>query len=222
MPGGVGIFGGTFNPIHLGHLRAAEEVREAEELDEMRLVPAALPPHKEPAGLVAATHRLRMCELAVRDAPGFRVSRLELDRPGPSYSIDTLRAVRAELGADARIVFVVGHDAFRELHTWKEHAAIFGICDVVVVTRPPASASLARDQIPVAAQEAFWYGPDSETFRHRSGHVLKLQRITGLDISAEALRARVAAGRSIRFLVPSAVDAYITEHGLYREGDVRR
>jgi len=219
VAGGVGIFGGTFNPIHLGHLRAAEEVREAEGLDEMRLVPAALPPHKEPAGLVAAAHRLRMVELAVAGVSGFRASPLELERSGPSYSIETLRAVRAELGDAARLVFVLGYDAFRDFHTWKDHATIFALCDIVVVTRPPASAELTRDAIPVAAREAFWYGPDSGMFRHRSGHVLKLQRITGLDISAASLRARVAAGRSIRFLVPPAVEAYIREHGLYREGD---
>lgn len=222
MPGGVGILGGSFNPIHLGHLRAAEEVREAQGLDEVWLVPAASPPHKEAAELASAVHRLRMAELAVADAPGYRVSRLELDRPGPSYSIDTLRAVRAERGPDARLVFILGWDAFRELHTWKEHAAIFGECDVVVVTRPPAPASLTPEDIPVAARNAFWYGPDSESFRHGSGHVLSLQRVTALDIAAASIRASVAAGRSIRFLVPPAVEAYIARHGLYRrEGAAR-
>jgi nicotinate-nucleotide adenylyltransferase len=215
----VGIFGGTFSPIHLGHLRAAEEVREAEGLDEMRLVPAALPPHKESAGVVAATHRLRMVELGVAGIPGFRASAIELDRPGPSYSVDTLHAVKAEVGEGARLVFVLGYDAFRDLHTWKEHTAIFGLADVVVVTRPPAPEKLRPDQIPIAARNAFWYGPDSEAFRHESGHVLKLQRITALDISAARIRASIAARRSIRFLVPAAVEAYIAEHGLYREGD---
>ena len=220
--GGVGIFGGSFNPIHLGHLRAAEEVREAQRLDEVRLVPAALPPHKDPAALASAADRVRMAELAVADVPSFRVSRLELERPGPSFTIDTLRAVAAELGAQARIVLVLGSDTFHELHTWKEHAAIFGLCDVVVVTRPPAPARLTRDEIPVAARETFWYVPDSEAFRHQSGHVLSLQRIAGLDISAAAIRARVAAGRSIRFLVPPAVEGYIAEHGLYRQEDGSR
>ena len=217
MPQAIGILGGTFNPIHLGHLRAAEEVREAHELEEMWLVPAAVPPHKEAAGVVAAAHRLRMAELAITDVPGFRVSRLEIDRPGPSYSIDTLRALRAERGPGARIVFLVGWDAFREFHTWKEHAAIFGECDVVVVTRPPAPTRLVREDIPVAARDAFWYEESSESFRHSSGHVLSLQRTTALDISAASIRARVAARRSIRFLVPSAVEAYIAERGLYRQ-----
>jgi nicotinate-nucleotide adenylyltransferase len=222
VPGGIGIFGGTFNPIHLGHLRAAEEVREAEGLDEIRLVPAAAPPHKEARGLVAASHRLRMVELAVAGVPGLCASAIELARAGASYSIDTLRAVRAEVGPDPRLVFVLGHDAFRDFHTWKEHAAIFGLCDVVVVTRPPWPERLAVEEIPVAAREAFWYDPASESLRHQSGHVLNLQRITALDISAAAIRARLAAGRSIRFLVPPVVEAYIAEHGLYLQEDAPR
>jgi nicotinate-nucleotide adenylyltransferase len=217
---GLGIFGGSFNPVHLGHLRAAEEVRDAERLEEMRLVPAALPPHKD--GLIAAEHRLRMVELAVAGVPGFCVSRLELDRPGPSYSVDTLRAVRAEVGTAARVVFVLGLDAFRDFHTWKEHATIFTLADVVVVTRPPAPSRLSADDIPLAAREAFWYDSDSEVFRHRSGHVLKLQHITALDIAAASIRTAVAAGGSIRFLVPAAVEAYVAEHRLYRKEDARR
>ncbi len=219
---GIGILGGTFDPIHLGHLRAAEEVRDAEQLDEMRLVPAAQPPHKD-GPLATAAHRLRMVELAVADVPGFRVSRLEVERPGRSYSIDTLRAVRHEIGEAARLVFVLGRDAFRDFHSWKDHAAIFALCDVVVVTRPHAAARLAMDEIPLAAREAFWYDSGSEAFRHRSGHVLKLQHIAALDISAASIRASVAAGRSIRFLVPAAVETYIATHRLYRpQEDARR
>jgi nicotinate-nucleotide adenylyltransferase len=220
--GGIGIFGGTFNPIHLGHLRAAEEVREGQALDEVRFVPAALPPHKETTGLATATDRLRMVELAIAGAPGFRVSALELERSGPSYSVDTLRAVRAETGPDARVVFILGWDAFRELHTWKEFTAIFGLADVVVVTRPPSPERLAYEEIPLAAQEAFGYDPRSESFRHASGHLLSLQRITALDISAACIRQRVGTRRSIRFLVPRDVEAYIAERGLYRQGDAPR
>jgi nicotinate-nucleotide adenylyltransferase len=222
MRGGIGIFGGTFNPIHLGHLRAAEEVREAERLDEVRFVPAALPPHKEASDVAGAADRLRMVELAVADVPGFHVSTLELERSGASYSVDTLRALRAEIGADVRLVFVIGFDAFREFHTWKEHATIFGLCDIVVVTRPPAPDRLAPGDIPVAAREAFCYEPNSATYRHESGHVLTLQRITALDISAARIRASIAAGRSVRFLVPAPVETYIRARGLYRREDAPR
>ena len=219
--GGIGVLGGSFNPVHLGHLRAAEEVREDQALDEVLLVPAAVPPHKDATGIAPAQHRLRMLELAIAGRPGLRAARLELDRPGPSYTIDTLRALRAENG-DRRLVFAVGWDAFREIGTWKEHTAIFATCDVVVVTRPPGPTRLTIEDIPVAAKEAFCYDPSSESFRHASGYVLSLQRITALDISAAAIRARVAAGRSIRFLVPPAVEAYIQAHQLYRPGDATR
>ena len=222
MPGGIGILGGTFNPIHLAHLRAAEEVREAEALDEVRFVPAAIPPHKTGADVAGAEHRLRMVELAVAGVPGFSVSTIELERAGASYSIDTLRALRTELGDGVRLVFIVGWDAFREFHTWKEHALIFGLCDVVVVTRPPGPERLEIDDIPVAARTAFCYLETSGSYRHESGHVLTLQRITALDISAAAIRARLAARRSVRFLVPPTVDEYIARHGLYRSGDSTR
>jgi nicotinate-nucleotide adenylyltransferase len=222
MPGGIGILGGSFNPIHLGHLRAAEEVRDVEALDEVRLVPVALPPHKEPAGLVSAADRLRMVELAIAGVPHFRASAMEIERGGPSYSVDTLRELGAGLGASARLVFIVGFDAFRDFRTWKEHAAIFGLCDVVVVTRPPWPERLGREDIPVAARRAFCYESSSESFRHESGHVLRLQRITALDISAARIRASIAAGRSVRFLVPPSVEAYIAERGLYRQEGAAR
>lgn len=216
MPGGVGIFGGTFDPIHLGHLRAAEEVRESQGLDEIRLVPAAVPPHKTRAGISGAHHRLAMTRLATAGVPGFRVWDVELARPGPSYSVDTLRTVRAEVGPGARVVFVVGRDAFAEFHTWHEYDTIFGLCDVVVVTRPPWPLGLTLDDLPVATRPAFRYDPGSEAIRHVSGRGVSLQRITALDISATAIRASVAEGRSIRFLVPPAVEAYIAERRLYR------
>jgi nicotinate-nucleotide adenylyltransferase len=219
--GSIGVLGGSFNPVHFGHLRAAEEVREGLALDEVLLVPAAAPPHKDAAALAPAHHRLRMLELAIAGRSGLRVERLELDRPGPSYSIDTLRALRAD-PRGARLVFALGWDAFHDLGTWKEHAEIFATADVVVVTRPPGPTRITLDDIPVAAREAFCYDPSSESFRHASGHVLTLQRITALDISAAAIRARVAAGRSIRFLVPAAVEAYIEAHRLYRPGDATR
>src|SRR5262249_21761686 len=122
--GGVGLLGGTFNPIHLGHLRAAEEVRESERLDEIRFVPAALPPHKECAGSAEPAHRLRMVELAVEGCPGLQPWDVELGRSGPSYTIDTVRALRAEVGPDVRIAFILGRDAFDDFHTWRDPEGI--------------------------------------------------------------------------------------------------
>ncbi|MGH7895264.1 MAG: nicotinate-nucleotide adenylyltransferase [Candidatus Binatia bacterium] len=215
MPGGIGILGGTFDPVHLAHLRVAEELFEAERLDELRFVPCAVPPHKARADVADAAHRLRMVELAIAGRPAFRAWDVELGRAGPSYSVDTLRALRGEVGADGRIVFALGRDAFEELHTWKEYATIFDLCDVVVLTRPPHVTPLASTDFPVATREAFGYDPPSAAFRHVSGHRVTLLRVTHLDISATDVRARVRTGRSIRYLVPDPVSAYVQAHGLY-------
>ena len=213
---GVGILGGTFDPIHVAHLRAAEELREAEGLDEIRFVPSAVPPHKGAGGITAAAHRLRMVELAVAHEPGFRVWPVELQRGGPSYSVDTLRALRAEIGTAARVVFALGRDAFADFASWKDPAEICALCDIVVLTRPPWSTTLTLADLPVAARGAFCYDVSSDTFRHASGHLVKLIAITPLDISATAIRDRVRTGRSIRYLVPTPVEDYIASHRLYR------
>jgi nicotinate-nucleotide adenylyltransferase len=218
MPGGIGILGGTFDPIHLGHLRAALEVREAERLDEVRLVPAAVPPHKAAEGVAAARHRLRMVELGVADTPGLRAWDVELGRSGPSYSVDTVRALRAEVGPGARVALILGRDAFAELHTWREPDAIVSSCDLVVMTRPPWDAMPSIEELRIAARADFRYDVASGSIRHASGRAVSVQRITALDISATAIRALVAAGRSIRFLVPPAVEHYIVAHALYARG----
>jgi nicotinate-nucleotide adenylyltransferase len=148
--------------------------------------------------------------------PGLRAWSVELERPGPSYSVDTVRALRRALGADARIVFLIGRDAFAELHSWKDFAALLGLCDFAVMTRPPRTAPLSPEEIPVATQRSLCYDPAIAGFRHESGHRVISLAITSLDVSASDIRARVAGGRSIRFLVPRAVEEYIDRHGLYR------
>lgn len=222
MATSVGVFGGTFNPIHTAHLRAALEVREALALDEVRFVPAAVPPHKTPVGIAPASDRLRMVELAIAGVPGFRTWPVELEREGPSYTVETLRTLRAEIGMDARIVLILGRDAFAEFGTWRDPEVIVSLCDVVVMTRPPWPERLDPAELPVACQGAFCYDPGSEALRHASGHSVTLTRITGLDISATQIRALVAAGRSIRFLVPAAVEQYLDARGLYRQEGVAR
>jgi nicotinate-nucleotide adenylyltransferase len=207
--------GGTFDPIHLAHLRVAEELRERFDLDVVRFVPSAVPPHKRGRGVLAAPHRLRMVERANAGHPGFVAWDVELRRQGPSYSIDTLRTLRHEVGADARIVFALGWDAFAEIHTWREYAAIFGVCDVAIVTRPGHPTTLRREHLPVATRGAFRYDRASAGFRHASGHAVTLHAVTALDISATDIREHVRRGRSIRYLVPDAVREYIATHHLY-------
>jgi nicotinate-nucleotide adenylyltransferase len=157
-----------------------------------------------------------MVELAVAGCPGFRPWDVELGRSGPSYSVDTVRALRAEVGPDVRIVLILGRDAFDEFHTWYEPVTILSLCDLVVVTRPPWPNTLSIDDLRVAGVDAFRYDPGSGTIRHASGRGVSLQRITALDISATAIRALVTTRRSIRFLVPPMVEEYIAAAGLYR------
>ena len=175
-----------------------------------------MPPHKEAEGITPARHRLRMVELAVAGCPGFRPWDVELGRTGPSYSVDTVRALRTEVGTARRIALILGRDAFEEFHTWRDPETILSLCDLVVMTRPPWSSTLTLDDLRVAGRDAFRYDALSGTIRHASGRGVSLQRITALDISATAIRALVTARRSIRFLVPPAVEEYIAAAGLYR------
>jgi nicotinate-nucleotide adenylyltransferase len=208
----VGIFGGTFNPIHLAHLRSAEEVREAQHLDRVLFIPSATPPHKPRYGLVSAGHRLAMVRLAIARNPYFEVSTIEIDRPGRSYSVDTLRALRAEMPG-VSFVFIMGLDAFREIDTWKEYERVFELADLVVTSRPPLGEPDLRRALPVAVRARVCYR--EKQLEHRRENRIIFQPVSDLDISASAIRQRCRRGLSIRYLVPAAVERYITRHGLY-------
>jgi nicotinate-nucleotide adenylyltransferase len=206
----IGLLGGTFNPVHLAHLRASEEVREQRGLDRVELVLSATPPHKDDAALAPVADRRAMLELAAADNPALGVNTLEVDRPGRSYSIDTIRLYR-ERDPDDHLTFILGADAFAEITSWKAFAGIFALCDVCVMSRPGSAA----DAPPIAVAEAFCYDPDRGVYAHRSGYSLAFVPVTALMISASDIRDRCAAGRSIRYLVPPAVEAYVREHRLY-------
>ena len=214
----VGIFGGSFDPIHYGHLRSAEEVREATQLDRIEFVPAHQPPHKPDRRLAADRDRLAMVELAIADNPRFRACAIEIERSGISYSVDTLERLRA-LEPAASLHFIVGIDAFLDMHTWKDVERIFELASFVVTSRPPLAVDTSLAHLPVAAQKGFCYDPSTLSHRHRSGTSLHFLPITGIDVSATAIRERVRSGRSIRYLVPPAVERYVDTHRLYRSGD---
>jgi nicotinate-nucleotide adenylyltransferase len=206
----IGLFGGTFNPVHLAHLRAAEEVREQCALDRVEFVLSAVPPHKASVELASVEHRRRMLELALSDNPAFALNVSEVERPGRSYSIDTIRASQARERA-ARFTFVLGSDAFAEIETWKEFAEIFALCDVCVISRP----GLTVTQPPIALENAFCYDSSRRVYAHRSGYSLAFLPVTALMISASDIRQRYASGRSVRYLVPAAVETYVRKHRLY-------
>jgi nicotinate-nucleotide adenylyltransferase len=215
----LGIFGGTFDPVHLAHLRCAEEAREALQLDRVLFIPAASPPHKPGRQLAAAAHRLTMVRLSIAGNRAFRVSSMEIDRSGRSYSVDTLRLLRQQLPASTELVFLLGVDAFREIHTWKEYRSLFALADLAVFSRPPRRISSLRGLLPVAARGEFCYEKNQQTLRHASGSRVRFLRLTALDISASAIRQRVERGQSIRYLVPAAVERYIHRHRLYARGN---
>jgi len=211
----TGILGGTFNPIHLAHLRIAEEVREACALDEVLFIPAAAPPHKAVAGETAFAHRLAMIEAAIADNPGFRVSDLEARRSGKSFSVDTLEILRQADPAGERY-FIVGLDSFRDIATWHEYVRLFELAHLVVTARPGVDLPDPLAALPVAVQNDFCYDDQLKKLRHRSGNVVIFLEETRLDISSTLIRGKVAGGASIRYLVPSMVAAYIADHGLYQ------
>jgi nicotinate-nucleotide adenylyltransferase len=206
--------------VHYGHLRAAEEVCDAGALEAVWLLPANLPPHKAPVEIAPAAHRVRMLELALAGQHRLRVEPIELERDGPSYTIDTLDLLAAR-HPGRRFALIVGLDSFRELHTWHRFDEIPARCDLIVTSRPPhAVAHGPQALVPatdvIAVRQAFWYESDIGSFRHLSGHRLDFVPVTAFDVSASAIRRAVAAGRSIRYLTPDSVAAYIHTHGLYQ------
>jgi nicotinate-nucleotide adenylyltransferase len=210
----TGIIGGTFNPIHIAHLRIAEEVRDRLGLDRVIFMPTASPPHKPLAGELCFAERAAMVRLAVAGNPHFAVSYLEGKRGGKSYSIDTLRTLREAQPAD-EFFFIVGSDSFRDFSTWREYAAIFSICNVVVVERPGVVLPPLDACLPVAITGEFCYYGAENRLAHRSGYSVYYLEGIPLDISSSAIRDVVRQGRSIRYLVPDAVANYIKEQGFY-------
>lgn len=214
----IGIFGGTFNPIHKGHLRAAEEVVAALGLSKMLFVPSARPPHKdERSGVIApASERLAWVELAVASNPLFEVDAVEMKRPGPSYLVDTLEDLGRRFGE--KPVFVAGRDAFREMGSWRSPRSIFAACHVVVTSRPPETAGQLSEWLPESVRGDFDLAPDGFFGEHKSaGTWIRQLEITALDISATDIRERLAQGESIRHLVPDSAHAAIVASKCYQE-----
>jgi nicotinate-nucleotide adenylyltransferase len=183
----LGVFGGTFDPPHIGHLIAAQDARSALGLDRVIFVPASVPPHKRTDEITPPGTRLAMVRAAIAGDAGFEVDDLELRRAGPSWTVDTLRELRARL-PDAELFLLIGSDQFAEFESWREPAGIRRLARLVVLTREGGSD-----------------GPDS----------VDCVTVTRIDVSSTGIRARVAAGEPIRYVVPAAVEALIRLHGLY-------
>lgn len=212
----IGLFGGTFDPIHWGHLRNAEEVREAFSLDRLLFIPASHPPHKRRQPTTSARDRLEMVRLAIAKNPGFSLSPVELSRPGKSYSIDTVRHFAKSRGARDSLYFILGLDAFLDIGSWKGFEEIFSLCHFIVTSRPGSGNSMSLSRMPVAVRRLFCYDPKTKLYRHESGTKLFFFKLTDIAISASDIRGRVSKARSIRYLVPLEVESYIKKRGLYR------
>lgn len=210
----VGIFGGTFDPIHFGHLRSALELSEALGLERMLLVPSAVPPHRDQP-LASATHRLNMLKLAVADDAALEVDQRELQRSGPSYMVDTLSSLRDELGAKP-ICLCLGVDAFLGLPDWDRWEELLELAHIVVAHRPGWSLDVqTMPEVLVGLMNK--HGRTSvDALKEQKAGAIVLQAVTQLDISATAIREGIRAGHSARYLLPDAVWHYILEQKLYR------
>lgn len=215
----TGVLGGTFNPVHVAHLRAAEEVVEALDLARIVFVPAAAPPHKTRKAadpIAPAALRVAWLRAATADNPRFTVDPIEIERGGTSYSVDTLRELAART-APARPVFVIGWDAFLEIDTWKDPATLFALADFAVMTRPPVSDASLHDFIPSCIRDEARVADDGRLAeRGDGGGSIRLVAVTALDVSASDLRRRLREGRSVRYLLPERVHDAVVESGVYK------
>ncbi len=221
MTGKIGIMGGTFDPVHYGHLRAAEEALEALGLDRILFVPAASPPHKFQAGIQEFEHRMEMLRRAVEDHPQFEVSDLERQIPGKSYTAVTLRKLHGLLPEESRLFFLLGMDAFLELNTWWHYRELFALSSLVVLRRPGHE----EGQIPVFLKEhvspLYELEAGSGVFVHPELLPVVVVQNTYLGISSTRIRWLAAHGKSIRYLVPHEVLRYIAKERLYEPGSQR-
>jgi len=199
----VGIMGGTFDPIHYGHLVTAEVARHSFDLEVVIFVPAGRPPHKTEQRITDVEHRYLMTAMATVTNSCFEVSRVEIERPGPSYTIETMSEFRRRLGSQARLFFITGADAILEIWGWKDAQRLLKICEFIAATRPGYVLS-GLETLLAQVEE-----PDRQR--------LHLLEVPALAISSSDIRERVRRGRPIKYLVPEVVENYIYKHGLYRD-----
>jgi nicotinate-nucleotide adenylyltransferase len=212
----IGLLGGTFDPIHFGHLRLAEEVAEALDIDQVRFIPAGNPPHRgQPRA--ESRHRLEMARRAVAGNPRFVLDEREISKDGPSYSVDTLAELRAELPAGTPLVLFMGSDAFLGLTTWHEWRRLFDLAHIAVAHRPGFSPAIWEDVLPDVLRQQLTKRlceQPGELSEFPAGRIFP-HAITQLDISASQIRDRCLRGKSLRYLLPDSLIDYINENHLY-------
>lgn len=211
----IAIMGGTFNPIHFGHLRIAEEVRGAFGLDKALFIPTYQPPHKNNGSLISPEHRLEMVRLATKDNPFFETSDIEIKRGGRSYSIVTLKELH-EKYPKADFSFIVGTDSFNDITTWCEYEELFKFASFIVIPRPGYAVKKISDVLPVELARKFWYDAEKAAYINDCGKFVAYMQTTLFGISASEIRKLVSEGKSIRYILPKEVEDYIVKNRLYR------
>ena len=215
----IGLLGGTFNPIHFGHLRMAQELTDALKLSEVRFIPSANPPHKA-APKVSAQQRAEMVQLAINDNPLFKLDRCELERTGASYTIDTLISLREELGKNASLCLMMGSDAFTKLDSWHRWQEMLDYCHIILVQRPNSKTEKLSDKMTAFLSEH--YTENVDDLAEQSAGYIHMQAISAQDISATKIREKLgirekqSAASSTKYLLPDNVLAYIQQHQLYQ------
>ncbi len=218
----IGLFGGTFNPVHHGHLRAAVEVCEGFDLKNLIFIPSALPPHKDIKEVASAEDRLEMVRLAIADTPEFILSDVELKRPGLSYTVDTVNHFKKNPSTKVELFLVMGIDAFLEIDTWKSFQQLFRMLPMIIMTRPLPDGqahSLEWENMTTFIQEKisedYRFSERARCYHHDRHHPVYRFNISMLDISGTKIRHLIQQGRSIRFLLPEKVGKYIYERRIY-------
>ena len=212
----VGIFGGTFDPIHYGHLRIAEEILETVGLQKMYFVPAGIPRLRH-SPVASPQHRVEIVRLAIQKNPDFVLDEREIYRDSVSYSIDTAREFKQEFGEEVRLCLVLGADAFIKLSEWNNWKELFNLCHFIVSTRPGYTLTLIKELLSKELREECsqrWVS-NTESLKKNASGLIFIASTTMLDISATTIRAHIAVGRSVRHLVPSVTVNYISENKLY-------
>jgi len=212
----IGVYGGTFNPIHFGHLRTAEEVFYKFKLKQVIFVPSAQPPHKSDDEVIDPLHRLKMVTLAITGNEHFTASDLEIIRPGKSWTLETIRELKKQ-NPDADFYFILGLDTFLEINTWYHWQELFIETNFIVTTRPGTAKVRPNQIIPAEIRSQFKWKAKLKEFVHNSGKRVIFNPVTNLDISATMIRKMVKEGQSIRYLLPRRVIEYINENGLYKK-----
>ena len=218
----IGLFGGTYNPIHFGHLRVGTEIREAFDLDRIVLIPAARPPHKRGGELAPSTDRLKMLHLAVDNDPDMEISEVELNRKGPSYTIDTVAHFHDSLEPGSQLFLIMGLDAMLEIDTWKSYRKLLASVPVIVISRPDPLYRSVTDgwqrlehYLKTVVTPAYTFSEADTAFVASRLAPIYILNVSALDISSTRIRKLVRSGLSIRYLVPDSVADYIAGKGLY-------